>query len=78
MISEVNFLIPQNQYVIFIYRIFNKEKHSKYISESHLIMNSFKVFKFAKKLLISALFLPFLPSVAFPTRQAGSFAKKIY
>jgi hypothetical protein len=27
-------------------------------------MNSFKVFQFAKKLLISALFLPFLPSVA--------------
>jgi hypothetical protein len=41
-------------------------------------MNSFKVFQFAKKLLISALFLPFLPSVAFPTRQAGPFAKKIY
>jgi hypothetical protein len=27
-------------------------------------LNSFKVFQFAKKLLISALFLPFLPSVA--------------
>lgn len=38
MISEVNFLIPQNEYVIFAYRSFQQKKHSKYISESHLII----------------------------------------